>query len=84
VSKEARDERPDFFPASEPFGSSRDFLDPGGAVNGRPYPSYKPSGVEWLGDIPERWNYLDLKYVATANDDDWPESTAPETVIQLP
>ena len=27
-----------------------------GRVNvrtGRPYPAYKPSGVEWLGDVPE-------------------------------
>ena len=22
---------------------------------GRPYPAYKPSGVEWLGEVPERW-----------------------------
>jgi len=21
----------------------------------RPYPAYKPSGVEWLGDVPEHW-----------------------------
>jgi type I restriction enzyme S subunit len=50
-------------------------------MNGQPYPSYKPSGVQWLGDIPEGWNCLDLKYVATANDADWPESTIPETEI---
>jgi type I restriction enzyme S subunit len=23
--------------------------------NYRPYPKYKPSGVEWLGDVPEHW-----------------------------
>ncbi|RMD97026.1 MAG: restriction endonuclease subunit S, partial [Bacteroidetes bacterium] len=22
---------------------------------GKPYPKYKPSGVEWLGDVPEHW-----------------------------
>ena len=22
---------------------------------GQPYPSYKDSGVEWLGDVPEHW-----------------------------
>ena len=22
---------------------------------GRPYPAYKASGVEWLGEVPERW-----------------------------
>lgn len=26
------------------------------------YNSYKPSGVEWIGDIPENWNTLKLKY----------------------
>ena len=28
------------------------------AVNLQPYPAYKPSGVEWLGDVPEHWNVL--------------------------
>ena len=23
---------------------------------GQPYPAYKPSGVEWLGDVPEHWD----------------------------
>ena len=21
----------------------------------KPYPAYKPSGIEWLGDVPDRW-----------------------------
>ena len=25
------------------------------------YPAYKPSGVEWLGDVPEHWNALPLR-----------------------
>ena len=25
---------------------------------GQPYPSYKSSGVEWLGDVPEHWEVL--------------------------
>ncbi len=25
------------------------------------YPKYKPSGVEWLGDVPERWDVQRLK-----------------------
>ncbi len=29
----------------------------------KPYPKYKPSGVEWLGDVPEGWNISKLKYV---------------------
>ena len=28
---------------------------------GQPYPAYKPSGVEWLGDVPEHWNRCRLK-----------------------
>ncbi|HKI83927.1 MAG TPA: hypothetical protein VKA63_06295 [Candidatus Krumholzibacteria bacterium] len=24
---------------------------------GEPYPAYKPSGVEWLGDVPEHWKF---------------------------
>ena len=29
-----------------------------------PYPKYKPSGVEWLGDVPEHWEVRPLKYSA--------------------
>ena len=28
----------------------------------RAYPAYKPSGVEWLGDIPEGWDTMKLSY----------------------
>ena len=28
------------------------------AVNLQPYPAYKSSGVDWLGDVPEHWNVL--------------------------
>jgi type I restriction enzyme S subunit len=31
---------------------------------GKPYPAYKDSGVEWLGQVPEHWEVLRLKYVA--------------------
>ena len=24
----------------------------------RPYPAYRPSGVPWLGDVPEHWDVL--------------------------
>ena len=26
------------------------------------YPAYKPSGVEWLGEVPEHWRIKQLKY----------------------
>ena len=32
-----------------------------------PYPAYKPSGVEWLGDIPSHWEVKRLKYAAALN-----------------
>jgi type I restriction enzyme S subunit len=25
------------------------------------YPAYKPSGVEWLGEVPEHWGVVPLK-----------------------
>ena len=30
---------------------------------GQPYPRYKPSGVEWLGDVPEHWELMRVKQV---------------------
>ena len=29
------------------------------------YPSYKPSGVEWIGEIPEHWSIPRLRFLAT-------------------
>jgi restriction endonuclease S subunit len=33
----------------------------------QPYPTYKDSGVEWLGTIPEHWKVKRLKYVCSIN-----------------
>lgn len=30
----------------------------------KPYPSYKPSGVAWLGDVPSHWKVEKLKFMA--------------------
>lgn len=30
----------------------------------RAYPAYKPSGMEWLGEIPEHWSIKRIKYLA--------------------
>lgn len=30
----------------------------------KPYAKYKPSGIAWLGDIPEHWEVRKLKYLA--------------------
>ncbi len=40
-----------------------------------PYPAYKDSGVEWLGEIPEHWEVRRLKHLASLN----PESLAEDT-----
>ena len=32
---------------------------------GRPYPAYKPSGVEWLGEVPHHWNVKRLRQCGT-------------------
>ena len=34
----------------------------------RPYPKYKPSGVQWLGDVPEHWDVKRLGHHLTRND----------------
>jgi len=44
----------------------------------KPYPKYKPSGVEWLGDVPEHWEVKRLKYSASINDEVLPETTSPD------
>ncbi len=31
---------------------------------GLPYPAYKPSGVEWLGEVPEHWDVRRVKLAA--------------------
>ena len=33
-------------------------------LTGRPYPAYKNSGVEWLGDVPEHWDVRRVKKAA--------------------
>ena len=42
-----------------------------------PYPKYKPSGVEWLGEVPEHWEVKRLKYSTSINDEALPETTDP-------
>ncbi len=45
------------------------------------YPSYKDSGVEWLGKVPQHWEVKPLKAVTTHNDEVLDETTAPDTEI---
>ena len=32
---------------------------------GKPYPAYKPSGIEWLGDVPQHWEIRRLRHLVT-------------------
>ena len=43
-----------------------------------PYPNYKPSGVDWLGNVPVHWEVKRLKYSASINDEALPETTLPD------
>ena len=42
---------------------------------GQPYPAYKPSGVEWLGDVPAHWEGLALKRWVSTKITDGPHET---------
>ena len=33
-----------------------------------PYPTYKPSGIEWLGEVPQRWSIEKGKWLFTKTD----------------
>ena len=42
------------------------------------YPAYKPSGMEWLAEVPEHWDIRRMKYTASINDEALSETTNPE------
>ena len=48
----------------------------------KPYPAYRPSGVEWIGEVPEHWGVKPIKIVSTYNDDVLPDSTSIDTPIK--
>lgn len=37
----------------------------------RPYPAYKDSGVEWLGQVPEHWEQIPLKRLVRSIEQGW-------------
>jgi Restriction endonuclease S subunits len=43
------------------------------------YPKYKPSGVEWLGEVPEGWGVMSIKHIVSTPITDGPHET-PEFV----
>jgi type I restriction enzyme S subunit len=48
----------------------------------KPYPAYKDSGVEWIGEVPEGWCVKPIKIIASCNDDSLPESIPSDTPIR--
>ena len=42
-----------------------------------PYPAYKPSGIQWLGDVPEHWDVRRLKFAVKINPETLSEDTSP-------
>lgn len=47
----------------------------------RKYNAYKPSGIEWIGDIPEKWETIKLKFLTSYNDDSLAEKTNDSHII---
>ena len=47
-----------------------------------PYPEYRDSGVEWLGDVPEHWWVKRLRYVVSTNDETLSDAEDPLRPIQ--
>lgn len=39
------------------------------------YPEYKPSGIDWLGDIPENWEIVKLAWLASVQTGTTPSTT---------
>lgn len=39
------------------------------------YDSYKDSGIEWIGELPSHWEFLNLKYILRENVKDGPHET---------
>jgi type I restriction enzyme S subunit len=42
------------------------------------YPKYKPSGVEWIGEIPENWDVASLKFLSKIQNGSTPSSSIDE------
>jgi type I restriction enzyme S subunit len=50
----------------------------------KPYPAYKESGVEWIGEVPEHWKTMSLKRVATiCNGHDYKDVADPNGVYPV-
>jgi len=52
-------------------------------MKNKPYPKYKDSGVEWLGEIPENWEFKRLRFLTKLNPSKKEISLAPENEISF-
>ena len=50
-------------------------------MKGTPYSAYKPSGIDWLGDIPANWDVRRLKDWVSINREVLPDTTNPDYEI---
>ncbi len=62
-------------------GNAHDAQPGDGLRRFRPYPAYRDSGVEWLGQIPAHWEVRRLKHLAALNPESLGEDTDPEQEI---
>jgi len=46
------------------------------------YPKYKPSGVEWLGDVPEGWDVKPLRHLTNVKKGKLPSATFPNSTSE--
>ncbi|MEX0619638.1 MAG: hypothetical protein WDZ76_12075 [Pseudohongiellaceae bacterium] len=49
----------------------------------KPYPEYKESGVEWLGEVPKSWEPKRLRFVLKANPSNKEIKLAPEDPVSF-
>lgn len=49
----------------------------------KPYPSYKRSGVEWLGEVPEHWEIRKLKFASPSSSEKLTEKPEELTYVGL-
>ena len=56
----------------------------GAKMSRKTYPKYKPSGIEWLGDVPEHWEVKRAKTILARNDSGvWGEDFDEDGIIVL-
>ncbi len=48
----------------------------------KPYPTYRASGLEWIGQVPEHWAIKPICRVASCNDDSLPENLQPDQMLR--